>query len=132
MTATLADLLHLVDRAEKGTLLAEEAVQLRRGLREWASALEQARRTAGGLQAEIRRLRGQEAAVRPSAASSAPGPRTSAVGASGGDAAAFNGPGKPPSHPGDSRTDPSEAENALRGGSPGLAASARPSLPPGP
>ena len=75
MTATLADLLHLVDRAEKGTLLAEEALQLRAGLREWASALEQARRTTGGLQAEVRRLRGQNGAVSASGASEAPTPR---------------------------------------------------------
>lgn len=67
-----------------------------------------------------------------SAASEAPGPRRDAAGRSGGDGAGFNGGGKPPSRPGDSRSDPSEAENALRGGSPGLAASARPSLPPGP
>jgi hypothetical protein len=33
VTATLADLMHLVDRAEKGTLLAEEAVQLRAAIR---------------------------------------------------------------------------------------------------
>ncbi|WP_405944713.1 hypothetical protein [Streptomyces sp. NBC_00932] len=34
---TAADLLHLVDRAERGSLLAEEAVQLRAGIRALAA-----------------------------------------------------------------------------------------------
>jgi hypothetical protein len=63
------------------------------------------------------------AAVSPVAALEAPGPRRPAAGRSGGDGAGFNGPGKPSSRVGDSRPDPSEAENALRGGSPGPAAS---------
>lgn len=48
-----AVLLHLVDRAEKGTILAPEVVALRHGIRQLADALEQARRTAGGLGAKV-------------------------------------------------------------------------------
>lgn len=55
----LAALLHLVDRVEKGTILAPEVVALRAGLRAWASEVAQARRTVGGLTAENRRLRQQ-------------------------------------------------------------------------
>jgi hypothetical protein len=51
--------MHLIDRAEAGSLLPGEAVRLRAGVRELAVGLEQARRTAGGLTAEVRRLRGQ-------------------------------------------------------------------------
>jgi hypothetical protein len=59
VTATVPDLMHLIDRAEAGSLLPDEAVRLRAGVRELAAGLEQARRTAGGLAAEVRRLRGQ-------------------------------------------------------------------------
>jgi hypothetical protein len=51
--------MHLIDRAEAGSLLPDEAIRLRAGVRELVAALEQARRTAGGLTAEVRRLRGQ-------------------------------------------------------------------------
>jgi hypothetical protein len=51
--------MHLIGRAEAGSLLPDEAVRLRAGVRELAAGLEQARRTAGGLAAEVRRLRGQ-------------------------------------------------------------------------
>lgn len=50
---TEADLLHLVDRAERGTLLADEATLLRAGIRRLAAA----RRSLGGKEAELRRLR---------------------------------------------------------------------------
>lgn len=43
---TPAELLHLVDRAERGSLLAEEAVQLRAGIR--ALAAERRRDDAPG------------------------------------------------------------------------------------
>lgn len=46
-------LLHLVDRAEAGTLLADEAVLLRAGIRSLAAA----RRSLGGLQAKQQQLR---------------------------------------------------------------------------
>jgi hypothetical protein len=38
MASTEAELLHLVDRAEAGTLLAAEAQQLRAGIRRYATA----------------------------------------------------------------------------------------------
>ncbi|MEY9837416.1 hypothetical protein [Streptacidiphilus sp. EB103A] len=44
-------LLHLVDRAETGSLLAEEAVMLRAGIRSLAAA----RRSLGGMQAKQQR-----------------------------------------------------------------------------
>lgn len=44
-------LLHLVDRAEAGTLLADEAVLLRAGIRSLAAA----RRSLGGMQAKQQR-----------------------------------------------------------------------------
>jgi DNA-binding CsgD family transcriptional regulator len=62
------------------------------------------------------------ARLAPVAASEAPEPRPAAAGRSGGDGAGFNGPGRASSRTRDSRSDPSEAENALHGGSPGLAA----------
>jgi hypothetical protein len=123
VTGPVSDLMHLIDRAEAGSLLPDEAVQLRAGVRELVAGLEQARRTAGGLTAEVRRLRGQGGAVSAVEASGAAGPRRAAAGRSGGDGAGFNGGGRASSRAGDSRTDPSEAENALRGGSPDLAAS---------
>lgn len=46
-----AELLHLVDRAEAGTLLADEAVLLREGIRSLAAA----RRSLGGLMAKQQR-----------------------------------------------------------------------------
>jgi hypothetical protein len=49
---TEARLLHLVDRAERGSLLAEEAVLLRAGIRDLAAA----RRSLGGVQARASRL----------------------------------------------------------------------------
>jgi hypothetical protein len=48
---TEEQLLHLVDRAEGGTLLANEAVMLRAGIRSLAAA----RRSLGGLQAKQQR-----------------------------------------------------------------------------
>lgn len=65
-------LLHLVDRAESGTLLAAEAVQLRDGVRALVSELAQARRTVGGLTAQAQRLRRQLGVARPSGGLSAP------------------------------------------------------------
>lgn len=56
-TADAAGLLHLVDRAEAGTLLAAEAVLLRQGIRAMAAEVQQAKRTAGGLSARIAALR---------------------------------------------------------------------------
>jgi hypothetical protein len=99
-----------------------------------------ARAEAAGLLAEVIRLHGWMqtdarpglAAVGPVEASGAPGPRRDAAGRSGDDGAGSNGSGRASSRAGDSRSDPSEAENALRGGSPGLAAPARPSPRPGP
>lgn len=49
----VADLLHLVDRAERGTLLAPEAVVLRAGIRALADQAQQDRRTAAGLQGRL-------------------------------------------------------------------------------
>lgn len=72
------------------------------------------------------------ARLAPVAASEAPEPRRDAAGRSGGDGEGSNRPGKPTSRAGDSRSDPSEAENALSGPSRARTASARPSLPPGP
>jgi hypothetical protein len=52
---TEAQLLHLVDRAERGSLLAEEAVLLREGIRKLAAA----RRSAGGTQAKLARVQAE-------------------------------------------------------------------------
>jgi DNA-binding CsgD family transcriptional regulator len=70
------------------------------------------------------------ARLAPVGGSEAPGLRPSAAGASGGDGAGFNRPGKPSSRTGDSRSDPSEAEAGPGGGSPGLTPRAGPSRPP--
>lgn len=48
-----AELLHLVDRAEAGTLLASEALLLRDGIRSLAAA----RRSLDGMQAALQRAR---------------------------------------------------------------------------
>lgn len=132
MTATVPDLMHLIDRAEAGSLLPGEAVQLRAGVRELAAGLEQARRTAGGLTAEVRRLRGRDGAVSAVEAPGAPGPRRDAAGRSGGDGAGFNGPGKPHAAACSADSPPNEAEKALSGPSRARTASAHPSLRPSP
>lgn len=54
------DLLHLIDRAERGSLLAEEAQQLRNGIR----ALDAARRSAGGLQRSLLSARAERDELR--------------------------------------------------------------------
>lgn len=81
---------------------------------------------------EIRVPERQGGAVSAVEASGAPGPRRDAAGRSGGDGTGFNGAGKPQTAGCSGDSPASEAENALRGGSPGLAASARPSLRPSP
>ncbi|MDX2732846.1 hypothetical protein [Streptomyces sp. PA03-2a] len=55
-----ADLLHLIDRAERGSLLADEAQQLRDGIR----ALDAARRSAGGLQRSLLSARAERDELR--------------------------------------------------------------------
>lgn len=54
---TTAQLLILVDRAEKGRLTADEATVLRVGI----ASLDAARRSAGGLQAALRTIRAEHA-----------------------------------------------------------------------
>lgn len=54
------DLLQLIDRAECGSLLAEEAQQLRDGIR----ALDAARRSAGGLQRSLLSARAERDQLR--------------------------------------------------------------------
>lgn len=109
---TAESLLALVDRAERGALLPEEAGLLRAGVRALAG---------GGV------ANGPES---PAEAPEAPGPRRDAAGRSAGDGAGFSGPGRASSAGRSGDSPASEAENALRGGSPGLAATARPSLRP--
>jgi hypothetical protein len=59
---TEEQLLHLVDRAESGSLLAAEAVALRAGIRSLAAA----RRSLGGVQAKQQRERQDADAAPPS------------------------------------------------------------------
>ncbi|WP_385618606.1 hypothetical protein PXH67_06400 [Streptomyces sp. P8-A8] len=64
-TPTAASLLHLIDRAERGSLLAEEAQQLRDGIR----VLDAAWRAVGGLQRSLLSARAERDQLRAELAS---------------------------------------------------------------